>query len=105
MQSAKLYNSLKLWSESVSRDLNESSMTCFPNGFTGFSFGDRLNAVIYITLAYLHRKIFIEICPDNKILPIPWYWQNLIIGTYFNEYFSVQIGKSDVDNSIQSVTE
>ena len=82
MQSAKLYNSLKLWSESVSRDLNESSMTCFPNGFTGFSFGDRLNAVIYITLAYLHRKIFIEICPDNKILPIPEtdydYWKRII---------------------------
>lgn len=82
MQSGKLYNSLKLWSESVSRDLNESSMTCYPNGFTGFSFGDRLNAVIYITLAYLHRKLFFEKCPDNKILPIPEtdydYWKRII---------------------------
>ena len=82
MNSFKLYNSLKLWTESVSHDLNESSMTCYPNGFTGFSFGDRLNAVIYITLAYLHRKIFFEECPDNKILPIPEtdydYWKRII---------------------------
>ena len=82
MKSGCLYNSLKLWSESVSDDLNESSMTCYPNGFTGFSFGDRLNAVIYITLAYLHRKIFFEECPDNKILPIPEtdydYWKRII---------------------------
>ena len=81
-QSGKLYNSLKLWSESVSSDLNESSMTCYPNGFTGFSFGDRLNAVIYITLAYLHRKIFYEECPENNILPMPEtdydYWKRII---------------------------
>jgi hypothetical protein len=108
MQSGNLYRSLKLWSESVSRDLNESSMTCFPNGSNGFSFGDRLNAVIYITLAYLHRKIFYEECPDNSILPIPGtdydYWKKIIDSSveaqqyssykdsHYNELISILFG-------------
>ena len=82
MKCGILYKSLTSWSESVSRDLNESSMTCYPNGIRGFSFGDRLDAVIYITLAYLHRKLFFEKCPDNEILPIPEtdydYWKGII---------------------------
>ncbi len=76
------YDSLRLWSESVSRDLNGYSMTCYPNGFRGFSFGDRLNAIVYITLAYYHKKIFYEGLPDNEFLQIPGtdhnYWNNII---------------------------
>ncbi len=76
-----IYRLLKMWSESVSRDLNESSLTCYPNGLRGFSFGDRLNAVVYITLAYLHRKIHFE-KKTIDILPIPGtnyeYWQKII---------------------------
>ena len=75
-QNGKLYNSFKLWSEFVFSDLNESSMTCYPNGITGFSFGDRLNAINYITLAYLHRKNFLK---NVKIIKFCQYQRQIII--------------------------
>lgn len=82
MQCGMLYRDLELWSGSISIDLNGLSMTCYPNGFNDFTFGDRLDAVVYITLAYLHRKIFFEECSDKSILPIPGtdydYWKRII---------------------------
>lgn len=81
LPNASLYYKLKGWNDLISMDLNESSMTCYPNGFNGISFGDRLNGVIYSTLYYLHRKMFVEMVRSD-VLPIPGvnveYWHMVI---------------------------
>lgn len=76
-----LYLTLKKWNETISREVNESSISCFPDGIKGISFGDRLNAIVYITLYYLHFNMFIKRRCDD-VLPIPGidndYWERAI---------------------------